>query len=395
MSLIYIILSLFFFILYYYYTKDLFHPGAIFLSIWFMVCSISCVDLDDYMAPWCFEMYVVTLLSGFSFFVGSLFFLRKDKFVFLRPVELSYTFNFVVKFLFIVCFACALLEWVNAGALFALSLDNIVGDVKSQIDGDIPGVHYGTIYFPYVAILLYFRYLNKKNGLDLFLITLIIFYSIFLKMSRGDMMIYIFSFTFLYSRYYKLKLKRFVFLFIVFISVVCGFMLFRVSETSVVLNSTSNPYFSIFYSYIATCFANLNDYIIESNSYHLNGNLTFSPLWTMFGQKDSIVVILKDQIGIFNAVPYLYGFYHDFKLIGIIIFPFLYGFLISVLYHNSIYSNVYWILPLAVLQKALFVSFFGNYFAGELVILYPHFFTLFIVIFVSYLNITKIKIIRK
>lgn len=376
---------------YYHYTKDLFHPGLIFLGIWFLTCSMSCVDLNNFMAPWCPEMYVVTILSSFSFFVGSLFYIRKiPKRQFTPRIHVPFTYTFVVRLLFVICFSCYILEWINGGCVIAVTLDNSVGDLKTEAgDGAIPGIHYGTVFLPYVAILTYFRLLNssRKSMIDILIIIVILGCSSVFKISRGDMMIFLFSFLFLYSRYYKITLKMLILSGVVLFSILIGFMLLRVNENSIIMTTMDDPFISIIYSYFATSFANLNDYIMAGHPYHLFGNATLAPLWTLLGLKKDMEVVVTQQLGVFNTCTYLYGFYHDFKIIGIIVFPFILGIALSLAYYKASYGYPYWILLLAAMQKATFVPFFGNYFTGEFIIFFPYLLITFIILFVLYYKI--------
>ncbi|WP_047446003.1 O-antigen polymerase [Alistipes sp. ZOR0009] len=384
MSLLLLFFALLFFAFYYYYTRDVLNPCSSFLFIWYLTSSISSIDYNDFMAPWSSEMFLVVIVSGISFWIGSLFFLNKVSTKCLTISEVSSTYTIIIRLLFVICFGTTIVEWLNGGGQISLFVSNINGDVKSQMDGDIPGIHYGTIFFPYIAVLTYFRYINseKKQFLDLLIILIVVSTSLLFKMSRGDMMIYIFSFLFIYTRYYKINFRKIIFILAIFITVVVGGMLLRVSSGSIVMNTTSNPYFSIFYSYIATCYANLNDFINQNNSYHFLGNATFAPFWTLIGMKEHFQVVSTTQLNMFNAVPYVYGFYHDYKYLGIVFFPFTLGVVISVFYFNASFGRNYWILMIAVLQKAIFNSFFGNYFSGELVNLFPYIVIFFLVLFV-------------
>lgn len=396
MWLVYLLLMFFVISFYYYYTKDFFYPGIVFLGIWFFTCSISCIDMDDFMQPWCLEMYFVTILSGLAFFIGTLFYIRKVSVrSFSSKIEISFTYTFLIRLLFLICFSCYILEWIRGGSLIAITLDPSMGDIKSEAsEGDIAGIHYGTVFLPYLAILIFFRLLNSINmsRLDIFMILLILCTSLILKVSRGDILILIFSFLFLYSRYHKINFKMLVFISIVVLFILIGVMFMRVSDTSIVMTTTTNPMVSVLYSYIATSFANLNDYILANHPYHLCGNATFSPLWTLLGIKGDMKIIETQQLDVFNACTYLYGFYHDFKIIGIIVFPFLLGLALSMSYYNVIYGSSYWILLLAVLQKAIYTPFFGNYFTGEFILFFPYMLVTFIIMFVLHYKITLTKI---
>lgn len=393
MSLVFFLLAIFSVFFYYYYNKDIFHPGSIFLFFWFFTCGLSCIDYNDFMNPWCVEMYVVTIISGLSFWIGTFVFLKKRDFKKFKPIKLGKEFNIILYVLFFFCFSAMLTEWVNGGMhLNLFETSEGVFDQKNEIDGDIGGLHYGTIFLPFLAILFYYKVLNSSNTFksDFIIIFIIIMSSIFIKLSRGDLLIYILSFIFLYSRYYRLNIKLLILSIFIIVFMFLGIMSFRVSNTSIVFSTTSNPYISVFYSYIATCFANLNDYIIINDNYHFFGNATLSPIWTLTGMKDILQVNQTSQIDTFNASVYLYDFYHDYKLIGVVFFPFLLGIILSKIYFNILFKNSLWVILLASLQKAIYVSFFGNYFFGELVLLFPYILIYLIIIF--QFSITDIRL---
>lgn len=327
MTLLYILLSLCFISFYYYYYRDFLCPHIIFLSSWLLACSFSCIDYDDFMAPWCEEMYLVTILSALTYWLGSLCFcsrVRKRKYV--QKEEVVSTFNYLLFALYLICLSCFIVEWVVGGMGTVLTAD-LSGDVKTQLsDAAIPGIHYGSLFLPYVAIIAIYAYMNSFSKIYrrayFVIIFSIIAISIFCNLSRGDMLIYILAFIFIYSRYEKISKRLIFILIIILISIFIGFMFLRTDEDSIVMQTANNPYVSIFYSYIATCYANLNDYIMANHPYHWMGNATLAPLWTLTGMKNDATVILTEQLDVFNATTYLYGFYHDYKLLGIVVFPF-------------------------------------------------------------------------
>lgn len=396
MSIVYIFLALISLLFYYVRFKDIFHPNLIFLVIWFSTCSISCVNFNDFLRPWCLEMYFVTIISGIAFGFGSIlgdFTIRVPRRVIKVKIETSYSYKFVLYILFFLCMSCCIAEWLNGGGIIVIGLDVANGDMKSQLDGDIAGIHYGTILLPYLAVLAYFKWINssRKSRFDVFIIVSIVLTSFLFRASRGDMLIYILAFFFIYTRYYKIGLYKIIAVVLLLVLIIIGFMLLRVDETSIVMTATDNPYFSIFYTYIATCYANLNDLIRLDLPYHFIGDATFSPLWTLTGLYSYRDITLVDQMGVFNAVTYLYNFYHDYKLGGVIIFPLLIGLTISLIYKKTMKGSPYWILLLAALQKAIFTPFFGNYFFGDFVAFFPFLFIAFFILFLLSYNIKSLK----
>jgi len=394
MFTVYITLAFFFWWFYYKFNKDIFQPCGVFLFVWFFTSAISNLDLSTFIPPWSIETHIVVLLSGLSFFFGSLFFLTKHTFSKIEKKPCSYTYIIFSRTLFYFSLLCFLIEWkVNDFKIVLLSGSDY--DLKSNILS-IPFVHYGTILLPFLAIYKYFEIINsgkKKIGSIVILSFIVIFYSLFCSVSRGDMLLYLFSFLFIYTRYYKLKLKSVFFLISIFLLIVVGIMLLRISSEATVFVMTDNPYVSVFYSYIATCYSNLDQLIKLDLPYNLFGNGTLKFLWTLLGQKDILPVNSIEEGG-FNATTYLYAFYHDYKIIGIIIFPFLMGSFYSLIYKITSLNNSYWILMLAVLQKSIFFAFFGNYLFGELTCLFPFILTAIFILFVSKYNL-KINIISQ
>lgn len=393
MSFIFVLLAVVYFLYFYRRNKDLLNPNMIFLVFWNLACALSCIEISSFFSKWSFTMYFVTIISGLFFFLGSLSYFRSStvKIGMGKTVKriLPSKFYFITYFLFIVCILCAILEWINAGSPISFQILTEGTDVKSELDGAIPGVHYGTIFLPYVSIFVFFSLMNsdKNKKINIIIILFSILFSIISNLSRGELLIYILSMFYLYYRYKKISKKQTILIVASSIIMLIYIMIIRVNSESVVLTMTSNQYLSVFYSYISPCFANLNDLINSDLPSNLYGNATFRPVWTIIGVHSDMEVQRFDQFGVFNAVPYIYGFYHDYKIFGIIFFPFLFGFIISQVYYYASFSN-YWIILLASLMKAIFLPFFGNYFTGEMVLLFPY---LLITIIILILPKSKLK----
>lgn len=398
MSVLYVILAIASFLFYFYYYKDPFTPHIIFLSSWLLTCSFSCIDLGTYMRPWCGEMYVVTLISSFSYWLGTLAFLPNVPFqtkIYYTKIVLTPSFKRVLFTTYVICVLCFAVEWYFGGMKTIFTVDYAL-EVKEQLsEYAIPGIHYGTLLLPYVSLYAIFACFNSSHEERykyVFIVISIVLISVITKASRGDLLIVLLGYIYIYSRYRKVSLFRVLTISIVIIAVLIGLMFLRVNEGSVVMTTTNNPYVSILYSYIATCYANLNELIMSDYPYHLMGDASFAPLWTISGLRDTVNIVQISQLDVFNATTYLYGFYHDYKLLGIIVFPFILASLISMSYSISLGSSAFWIVLLATLQKALFVPFFGNYFCGEMVNMFPYIYTIFFIVFS--MGIRKIKIRR-
>lgn len=386
MSYIYLIIA-FLVILYYRYKhKDILQPNMLFLVVWYLAAAISSPNLTHLLNEWSFEMHFVVLFSGLSFWFGSILYVSKKSIkgltIIRDPIMITKQYRVILISLFIICLGAASIEWINGGARISfLELNNLGGDAKAEATGSIPGVHYATLFLPFVSILAFFSLMNTKKfrKTDLFIIVSSIAASFVFHLSRGDMLIFILAFLFIFSRYHKIKKKQLIMVVGVVVVMFFTIMTLRVNKETMVFNMVDNPYYSVFYSYIAPCFANLNDLINSNIPYNWYGNATFAPLWTIIGMKESLPVTTIDQMELFNARTYLYGFYHDYKLIGILIVPFALGYVISKLYVFTRVKSSFWIILLAAMQKAILTTFFGNYFFGEMVILFPYLLLAFII----------------
>lgn len=390
MSVIYFLLSILFYSYFYKRTNDLLCPNGIFLGIWFISCGISCIDYDDFMAPWCAEMYAVTIVSGFSYFIGVLISSKESvHFNIRKPTPLPQSYSVLLYILFLICFSCFLLEWNRSGRPTIFNAENSGYDLKSALGMEaISGIHYGTVYLPYISLAAYYGAINsirKSQKIPYWIIIgIIISTSLFTKMSRGDLIIIVFGMIFIYSRYYKISVKSIIISSILIGLILIGTTLLRINTDSIVFSvGGGNPYWNVIYGYVATCFANLNDFIIASHNWHISGDGTLSALWTIMGLSNRTEIIITEQLGVFNACTYLYYFYHDFKLLGVIIFPLLLGMIITTIYIKSINSNSLWNLLISNLQKAIWTPFFGNYFFAYLIILFPYVMTLVFISVVS------------
>ena len=166
MSVLYIILAISFSLFYYHFYKDLFTPHIIFLSSWLLTCSFSCIDFGTYMRPWCEEMYLVTLVSAFSYWLGTLAFLPSKpilKRMYVSRTTLSSSFDAFLTLIFIVCILCFGIEWYLGGMQSLFTVD-FSSDVKSQLsESAIPGVHYGTLLLPFVALYAIYASFNSDG----------------------------------------------------------------------------------------------------------------------------------------------------------------------------------------------------------------------------------------
>ena len=73
----------------------------------------------------------------------------------------------------------------------------------------------------------------------------------------------------------------------------------------------------------------------------------------------------------YNAVVYIGSYFDDLDFLGVLLYPSIISLGLTYLYNYQRKSK-YIVLILAAMQKAIFCSFFGDYFLGSLSIMFPY-----------------------
>lgn len=373
---LYLLIALLFYFIFFVITHDIVNPAGVFLLVWFLTCAFSSTYISDLQQRWSSVMHFCLVGSGVAFFLGALIFYPRKRMQIIEKTPTTNTFRIISRVLFIFSFLCFFIEWWKNGfAVSLLAQDALTGDAKSVNQG-VPFLHYGTLLLPMCTVLAFYELIC--DGVKLYLIVAIfvgvVFYSFGIGLSRGDIFMYVGSILFIISRYRRITFKSIIKVSLILFGIGVGGMLIRVTNTdSAVYTTTDSPIVSIFYSYIALNFENLQQLIHADLDYRLAGNASLRPLWTIVGQKEQFPVVEFTTLDVFNAKTYLYPFYHDYKLWGVLIFPFLIGLGIGFVYRVvTVSKNKYYIIVMALLQKSIFFAFFGNYFFGELVVMWPY-----------------------
>ncbi|WP_423736762.1 O-antigen polymerase [Chitinophaga caseinilytica] len=389
--LIYSLIGLILYGFFYRLTRDLLNPAGVFELAWFGSAAFSNLYLSDLQQVWSPVMHTVVIGSGIAFSIGALLCYPRKRVHLLQKERVTNTYQILFRLLFGFAFLCFLIEWAKNGFSITLAMADDGGDAKGGQEG-IPFVHYGTILLPMCAMLAFYEIFS--NGIRWFTV-FVIFISVFLYsfgigLSRGDIFMYAGGLLFMVSRFKMIGFKTLFKVAAVLVLTAVGLMLLRISnETSVVYTTTENPFVSIFYSYIALNFENLQQLIDADLGFHWAGNATFKAFWTTVGMREQLPIVEFNTLDIFNARTYLYPFYHDFGIAGCLVFPFLLGLAVSLLYKASVYNgNKYYTIPLSLLQKPIMFAFFGNYFFGEMVLIWP----LAIGIIIAWISNTKLKL---
>lgn len=388
-------------------TKDVFQPVGVMLFVWLLMAGISQLQLGAYQTAWSFETITIVIISAIvMYFVGltNLHINCNTEYITKRRGTINTTFRITTTLVFCICFSTIIiLLYKNSffsSADISSVLDKKSGTVQfTQINKR--GLSYIASYLPYCTLnsifeLTYGKKQNKRYLYNIFVLIFSIWYIWFISYSRGTLLVIVLGGIFILNSKKKLsiiKMSLVVFTIILFFSFL---MILRVGKESIVYEGvTKNPLFNSTYNYIVYCYQNLDSLILDGSPFSLFANV-WQSFYKLFGIYNEIEFV-EYTTNIYNANTFLYSFYHDLGLLGIILYPGLISYILTCFYNLS-FKNIYFILILAVFQKSIFVLFFGNYFITSFSVMFPYFLTGIICflsikvsrkIYVNYININK------
>ncbi len=376
----------------YYITKDKMNPQGTFLLIWYFTAALSSISSlydTSLQQEWSIKMMLIVFFSGVSFYIPSLLLAKRTKMNLETKIKFTSVYYMVTDFLMLMSILVFVIRFSTTG--FEITLFSDASDKKSLIPPAIPFLNYFELLTPYLSLVGIFelgisRFLSKKRKIIIILYILfaIPISSLLFSISRGTLMIPILgTLYFLNIKYRPSWFKIFLFSFIFFLFV-SSFSFLRLGEGSSVFtlfgNSIFSMLFSSFYSYIAMNFNNLNKLVnahVELTGFWYSLEFLLKPFFANEYRLNLMHLHNFDTL-FFNARTYLYAFYSDLGIIGTLLYPFLLGVFISLIVRISNLNSMY-ILLLLALQKAIFVTFFGNYFFSQLVLLFPYIIILLII----------------
>lgn len=364
----------------YFYYRDILNPIGIFGIVWFSSVAISQLMLSGIQEVWMQETWFVVLISSFCFLAGALIVQLSFKRVkslsgFKIPIN-HYSFNRLRKTILLL-FALAMSAYFfevykNKGMPLLAE-----AKISSYMNFGVQYIHYLTVLFIVVCVLAYlcknlFPFKNRK------LFNLILVMSLFalLSMLGTNYLIFVFTGIFVIENYIRkrINITKFIILFaiaILMLATVTGFM--RASSSNITyVKEIGKPtidipdnlsFLFLPYTYIATNFNNLQIEIRERDNFYYGG-ATFLPIWAFTFQKGNFDIEYNIGHGGFNVGTYLRTYYIDYGLLGIVIFPFILGFLIMLLYCSLRHRpTIFKILIYGLVVHDLILVFFANSFA--------------------------------
>lgn len=386
-SLIYILIAFVFYFFVYFKSKDLLHPIGIGVFLWISAGALANYDgLYDrnLQVELSFETNLCILLAGLFFMLPFLISRKLNSEIFIQQ-KIIYTKPYLLLFNFILLSTIIAFFVRFHGHIFSPPLlYGATSDLKNSVPDALPGLNYADLFTPYAALLCFvelkfFYGISRLRRVTLLLyIMFAICSALIYKVSRGEFLVFVLGYVYLLlvSKQSSLNVKK-IALLILFVGVFLYVGALRISDESRASTQFGSGILNIIlsqiYTYVAMNFQNLNA-LIDSNvePTYIWGSLKFFlKFFFISGYESNTFGLTDHSVGFFNAKTYIYYFYNDLGLVGVILYSFIIGITIQAIYNNAS-KNIKYFLLNASLMKAIIFMFFGNYFFGELVLLFPY-----------------------
>ena len=342
--------------------SDIFSPGRVFGFVWAIAIGLADLKLSRLQHVW--EGYAwLTLTAGLvSFLLGvfaihvifandKIYSIRKIRENINRQIISERRLFFVILMLFLLYLLAYLIEWSHLGVLPLFAKD----PVRARGEFPLFGLHLLVNSMPAILFLI-FQYIvwiknNNRNKIFLAGIFVLTFVSSFLLLNR--LFFDLFLLMVCVSTYYGTNLFRFRNLAIsvpAFVGVMAYLQEFREIQYAkgflyIVSDMKYSPTFAALtgpYMYIVMNLENFSRAVIklQDSSY---GLFSFDFFFALTGLKHWLSDYFHLQEGRFlisgyNTFPFLWDYYYDFGFLGLLIMPFMLGFVVSLI-HKQLRQN--------------------------------------------------------
>ena len=383
MPIVYFILAVCSFCLIYFKIhKDVLHPVAILTSVWFFTAAISSFQWGVYQHSWSLLTHFMIIMAGIGCFFAGFFVATHKECEGNEKVCINKKYRIITRILFILLLFMVIAIFYKNGMNLAFFHNMRGGDLKTEVSNKLEGItsfeSYVINLLPFCAIFSFFELIYGERRerhivYNVFVIGSVLFYCLRVIFSRGTLLYLLLGGIYIYNSKKKLSIKLLLFILLGVIILLGILMTIRVQAESMVFNGVkhiSSPILTSAYNYIAYSFENFNVIVEKGSRYHIFANV-FQSIYKLLGVYREDQIIANDIAGVFNSLTWLSPFYDDLGVFGTVFYPVVIGGVLAFFYNKSA-KDKYYILILAVLQKAVFIPFFGNYFITTLSIVFPY-----------------------
>lgn len=398
---IYVIVGILLFFFSFLKSRNVLDPHGLFALVWFgsvAISSLSYFRIGIRSTGWEAESHAAIFLSGISFCLPNFF--AKFPQSWNTQLRSNCLFRQLLTFFILLnfCALCFRFVYFEYNFFDLIGRFYLSGDKKEAFSQAIPYVHYFEILTPVLAIAAYFE-LRSYSGrsivwrffLVIYFLNALLVHCFLISFSRGDILAILLGVLYVENCRRRISLKLLLYFGLVGLLSFAAMSFLRLGTGSLV-NSFFGPsgwirFFSPIYTYISFGFDNFDSLVKHASepSYFLY-SLKFL-LWPVFKDEylSGDVQLFEHATLFFNNRPLIYGFYHDLGLLGCFIYPFTLGLILCCMRFLEIKYRSFTLL-IACVQKAIVFSFFGNYFFGETVVVFP-LLVAFILVVSAHLNL--------
>jgi oligosaccharide repeat unit polymerase len=337
--------------------SDKFSPLRLFIIIWLFAIGLTNLKLSYFQSEWAAISWILLFTGLTSFILGYLVvYVNNIGSPILSISEIRNRMQTLAinepRFILIICFLF-LIYVISYLAIFSKSgfvpaLNALPSETRSKFTMFGFGllIHYAPVIM--FLIVEYFALAKEKNPFKIFILSLffiLALVSYFLILQRMNLFLWlIMTIVMLYYVRRKIKLRTVIFILTSFIILMIAIMNIRlVKHVENFIYLTSKMKFGPAYAFITEPYMyicmNLENFArgVEKLDYNTFGYFTFNPLLAISGLKSSIqanfyISETPFLVSGYNTYPFLWNYFYDFGVLGIFLFPFLFGLLVGVLY---------------------------------------------------------------
>lgn len=376
-----LIISCIIYIHFYRVTRDALNPFGVSIAIYLTLYGVSTLNLSIYQEGMrIYTHFLIILPVVIIFIIGEYYCINNRKMLIVHndiPV-VTRSYRIFVLVICVVSFMAVvyLLLTRNIDTIIDLSLDGALNDRKEEIGQRMFGLS-GVIgkiaqLFPYTSIFVIYDFIFSKNKTIIKILIELAYcfgcgyYCLFVIVSRGTLLCPILATLFLLNKKYQFKIRTIVIVLLVVVVLFTSYMSLRVVAHSEVFSGTivDNRLFNSIYNYFALAFNNF-DLLVRNGTPYTIVEYSMNSLSKLLGVYNS-QDLLQFETSFFNSKIFIYGFYHDLGVLGIVLWTSIIYFFIGKIYILSRHRYPELILMVSMYGKALFVLSFGNYFFQSL-----------------------------
>lgn len=378
--IVYFGFGLFCYFYFYHKTRDAMNPFGVSLIVYLSMFALSTLELSEYQDEMLIRTQLLVMLSAVViFFVGYVYVFNHSNILQNTNNQPIITSNYKYLLFIVAVMSIASVAYLVISREFNLHIDLDSSGALNVRKSEVSGILYANagimgyiaMVFPYSIVFVFYDFLFDKNNtmfikiLELFYCGIAVLYTLFVLASRGTLLLPALGVLYLLNKKYHFKPQMVGLVLLIIVVLFSIYMEVRIIHESAVFTGTpiKNRTFNAIYNYFAIGFNNLN-MLVKDGSPISGIKFSFITISKSLGIYDVNELKMYKTL-FFNGFPFIYGFYHDLGVLGVVLYPTIIYTFIGKIYVESRKKHPELILLLAMYGKAMFILAFGNYFFGS------------------------------